>query len=453
MVELVVVSTSDDKAKPGARSVALARATPPPIAFLGLASRASSLINAPIGTAKHNLLELRREVVSSIYPLPLGGSSLVFAIYQPYSLGRARIIGESASRGDLFWVDIGFETATHPSDVASPAEAREFVLFGEQEGWLPAIVPFPKQGEPFGPDLLHLHLEQPDNSRVPLGHLQFLYQPAAPLTEDRIAAIRSDPNAADFIRLAISCTKCSTSIWAYAGLERQNPAEEGHHWYQDLPLCFECKCSNVKADLRYLRKNLHSLVGHRRSSTQDEEVSFVRLYELSALQELQESFRSLLEADPTEPDVQEFLEKNPVFLHPFAPRRLFPKAPILNRFQTDFAILSETGDLVLVELERPGKRILRADGHRSAHLTHAFDQVEDWLRVVDEHRAAALEMIGLERSEVGKVRGVVIMGRNADYKNDHLRKMKSIDFGRTTYFTYDDLLESHAALVRQMRFL
>lgn len=169
-----------------------------------------------------------------------------------------------------------------------------------------------------------------------------------------------------------------------------------------------------------------------------------------ALSRVLSDFGALLSEEPEEARVQKFIEDNGVLLHRFSPRTIVKKAPILNLHQTDFAIMSETSELLLVEIERPSSRLLRKDGGRSADMTHAFDQVNDWLDVVRNHRETCIQSMRLCPQDVSAVRGVVIMGRDAQCTRTDLRKLKATDFGEVALLTYDDLLGSLRALIRSL---
>jgi hypothetical protein len=195
-----------------------------------------------------------------------------------------------------------------------------------------------------------------------------------------------------------------------------------------------------------LRESAHALLGYVVPG--EEEISFARLYERGALEAIGNQFGSLLDRDPEERQVQQFIEGNPILLQQFSPERIYRQVPILTKHKTDFAILSNKGELVLIEIEKPGKRLLKKDGGITAGLQHAFDQVRDWLHKIEEHRAATLACINLKPEEVVSVRGVVIAGRDRDYKVDHLRKLKWTDFGPVTFYTYDDLLRALVTLIR-----
>jgi len=57
--------------------------------------------------------------------------------------------------------------------------------------------------------------------------------------------------------------------------------------------------------------------------------------------------------------------------------------------------------------------------------------------------------MGLLPSDVTKVRGVVIAGRNKDYEAESLRKLKKRTFDqRIEILTYDDLVAGYAGIIR-----
>jgi antiviral defense system Shedu protein SduA len=204
----------------------------------------------------------------------------------------------------------------------------------------------------------------------------------------------------------------------------------------------------MSVDLTIIRSNLHGYLGREDSNVH--EVSFIPAYEREALQNIRKNFRDLLDNGAPEEVIQKFIEENPVLLHPFSPKDLWFKAPVLTFCKTDFAILSHASELLLIELEKPQTRILKKDGGVHSELQHAFDQVRDWLHLADEHRQAFVECIGAEPKQVGAVKGTVIAGRDAGCNPNHLRKLKGADLGRTKFMTYDDLFASFEALLRAL---
>ena len=80
------------------------------------------------------------------------------------------------------------------------------------------------------------------------------------------------------------------------------------------------------------------------------------------------------------------------------------------------------------------------NGDPSAELNHAIAQVQDWLFEYSRHQAAILDAFSLTSSEVAKVRGIVIAGRNGASNQKDLHRLKWQDRGPIELLTYDDLL-------------
>ncbi len=175
------------------------------------------------------------------------------------------------------------------------------------------------------------------------------------------------------------------------------------------------------------------------------------MYEKSNLDTIALEFSELLERDPEEEEVQKYIEEHPVLLAQFSPLRIRYKSPILSRFKTDITVLSETGGLVLIELEKPSKRLLTKGGDETQHLQHALRQVRDWLHEVQEHRLATLDCLEMKSPEVRSVSALVIVGRDKDHDPERLRRLKSVDHGRyVQVLTYDDLLSGFVAVARSI---
>ena len=162
---------------------------------------------------------------------------------------------------------------------------------------------------------------------------------------------------------------------------------------------------------------------------------------------MRNAFDLILDRNSEEEAVQKFIERNPLILHPFSSLRIFYKSPILTKYKTDIVILNAKKELLLIELERPGLKLMKKDSGVSASLQHAFDQVRNWLHEADDHRAAVLKCIDEDLDDVTVIRGVVIAGRDNGYEPEHLRKLKRTDFGRISFMTYDDLLRNLSSLI------
>ena len=132
----------------------------------------------------------------------------------------------------------------------------------------------------------------------------------------------------------------------------------------------------------------------------------------STFKHLFDTFEHLLDSDPKEETIQKFIEQNPIILREYPAVRIIFKPPILTKHRADFGILTPQKELIPVEIEHTRTRLLRKNGGEASELSHAIDQVEDWLRTADDHRAAFLSELFIEPDQVSMVRGVVIAGRD-----------------------------------------
>lgn len=429
----------------------------PLIAFLGFVERSAQVQDGDRRLWKYNVLGLKRHFLSIIYPFTLSDGGLAVAVYDPRPSDSFKLVWRSDSGSEIGTIDItladktievGPETTLTPETAPVLRKGGPLVMI-PPGGWTFAVLPTAGMNLTFNaPGSYHLYLRT-DTGETPVGTLNLGLIRVEPLTEARVAAIRSDPSAIKAVRLHLRCNRCNDAIQPYAGLERNAKQEgEGWVWYQTLPDSFTCSCGKLSVDLTIIRTNLHGLLGHRPTTAR--QLSFVPAYEREALRTIRTNLRALLDQGAREEVLQTFIEENPVLLHQFSPQELWFKAPVLTSFKTDIAVLSHGAELLLIELEKPQTHLLKQDGGVHSELQHAFDQVRDWLHLADEHRQAFVACIGAEAKQVGAVRGVVIAGRDADYDPDHLRKLKGTDFGRIRFMSYDDLFAAFDALLRAL---
>jgi len=200
-----------------------------------------------------------------------------------------------------------------------------------------------------------------------------------------------------------------------------------------------------------MRDNLHALLGVEGFS--DEKVSFDRLYEIDSVMTIIGQFERLLNRNPSEEVLFDFIKDNPLFLHIFSPKRVFYKAPILSKYKTDITILNQNGELLFIELEKADTPLLTKNGEINAKFQHAISQIHDWLYDFENHKAAVLDCLGVDMKEVSKARGVAILGRDSNHKSEHLRKLKWKTFDKVSFLTYDDLLRNLVSLRPLLRVL
>lgn len=425
------------------------KAQVPPIAFLGAAESVLRLPNVGPNFVAYNVRQLRSDIVAPFYPLPVKGLQLLFGLYGPAKLDRWTLRFVNEETGLALTMSAGLQVFKASERPPIPGAVNVAPKPDNNPWWLLGLA---------FPDELAL-IEKPtrfaiysiqDGAELWTGGLRFWAYDPEPLTPERVAALRTDPDATRSARIDLSCKVCSTRLGVYTALDRNSSPSDDLTWYQDLPDEFRCRCGKTVIDLKYLRRGFHAVLGER-FTPDSENISVTRLYEVSNLEVVLDAFRHLLSVSGEEPRLQEFMVANPILLHMFSPRKLIPKAPILSRYYTDFAVITASGELVLIELEAATKRLLKKDGHQSADLTHAVGQVNDWLHEFRTHRLACLSNIGLKEEEVSRVRGLVIIGREGSAEPDHLRRFKAGMSGEVTVLTYDDLVAGLVTLIKEMR--
>lgn len=416
--------------------------------FLGLAERAAYVRESNTNLFKWNVLGLKSIILSNIFPMRLSGWTIGL-VFSPGTIDREHRLSIADEAGkDLGYINIsGGVAASNDLDAVLDNEGPGLLV--PQLGWSTIFLPLGDTGIVIErPGVVHLrHVTESGSSEI--GELRFVVVPPPPLTEERIAAIKSNPSAVKAVRMEFGCQFCASKCRIYAAIERSEKSErEGWIWYREAPEVFNCSCGKTTFSLEIVRSNLHGFLGHLRGDSTD--VSFVPMYERSSLETLRTNFAELLHSNPKEERLQQFLETNPILLHQFPSFRLLSKPPILTSYFADFAMVTPNKELLLIELEKTSTKLMKKDGGLAADLGHAFDQVRSWLHLVDEHRLSVLDSLKIDREEVSTVKGVVIAGRDIGYDAHNLRRLKGEDRGRISFFTYDDLLFALDVLIRRM---
>lgn len=417
----------------------------PGIIFLGLCERASYVREGSTDILKWNILGLKHILLSYLYPFDMKGVTFGIAI-DPNTFQNGTLLNITDQDGSQIGT-IKFDfLSVQPTIEEKAFKNNGAMLFRPEAGWLTLFFPLPTSDIIINnPGIFHLNVLSNDQNIV-IGqfHLGLITPP--PITQERIAAIKSDPGAAKSVLLKLGCKKCPDEYMVYASLEPNKKLEqEGFHSYQSIPDDFICGCKATKIDLKIIRQNLHALLGkHLQGSSQ---ASFTPLYEKSSLDDIRSNFVELLNSRPREELLQRFIQENPIILHQYPAEEIFFKPPILTSFKADFGIVTPQKELILIELEKTTTKLIKKDGGLHSALNHAFDQVRDWLHVADEHRLTVLDTLNVDRSRVSTIRGVVIAGRDLGHDAQHLRRLKGTDWGKIFLLTYDDLLFSLDSLI------
>lgn len=393
----------------------------------------------PVGI---NMLGLTDQIVSCIYPLSLDGLGLALAIFNPGQEEKITLLFRNQNTLDEFEITIQMT-------VASESTVDSMTL---RLGWIKAFGRAPKNSVIKTPGLFGAFLKDQSGTEEFLGYLSFHHFNPPPLNSATIEALKADPMARKYVRFRLACNTCGEQFKCYSGVERSPNSEgEGWIWQSDLPDMFICQCKATSQSLIYLKNGLHWMLGRSQSSPSGL-MTVVTLYERSALEQYCLEFRKLLDSNPEKEQIlQEFLDEHKIFLHRFAAVQILTKPPILSKFNADFAILNNRKELLLIEIERSTIKLLKSYKNSfgiTADLQHAIDQVRSWKQMFDDYRDAALAMLGIEKIEVAKIKGIVIAGRTPEDKaaERYLRAL-SLDI---ELFTYDDLIADVGESVRHI---
>ena len=104
-----------------------------------------------------------------------------------------------------------------------------------------------------------------------------------------------------------------------------------------------------------------------------------------------------------------------------------------------------------MEIEAPHRELFRQDGHPRHEITHAIDQINDWLAHLADHRTdieSKYEMRGISASP----RGLVVIGRSSRLTDDNRRKIATIQERqpRLRIMTYDDVIANARAVFEKI---
>ena len=196
----------------------------PPVAFLGYVER---FIQVPDGfpqLRKYNILGLKHIIVPLMRPLMLLEGGFAFALYAPQPGQNVEIrwrdpVGREIGTGTISTSYLEIESGSVPtaSDFAKPAPGHSSLVPAPQSAWTFAVLPA---------DTLRLLLTIPGNygvflvhgdSETQIGSLNIGTMVAAPMTPDRLAAIKSNPLGCKVVRSQLECSNAETAFghtWA-----------------------------------------------------------------------------------------------------------------------------------------------------------------------------------------------------------------------------------------------
>lgn len=148
-------------------------------------------------------------------------------------------------------------------------------------------------------------------------------------------------------------------------------------------------------------------------------------------------FERLLQG-PEEP-VHQFLRQHPELVSPTCDG-CWSKLAFGARV-SDFVFREPYNDYELVELEAPIRPLFRKDGQQREELTHAINQIADWLKYIEDNKKIVEEDLGLTGISTSP-RTLVVIGRSDSLTEENRRKLTTLQnqISKLRILTYDDLL-------------
>ena len=151
---------------------------------------------------------------------------------------------------------------------------------------------------------------------------------------------------------------------------------------------------------------------------------------------------------PEEP-VHQFLKQHPELLCPTSDHH-WSKLPFGERV-SDFVFREPYNDYQLVEIEAPIRELFRKDGQQREELTHAINQIADWVQYVTNNKQKVEEELGLVGISTNP-RSLVVIGRSASLSEENRRKLVTLQaqHSKLRILTYDDLIASARANLERL---
>lgn len=298
-----------------------------------------------------------------------------------------------------------------------------------------------------------------DGNNVKLGSFTCSFVKPPPLSAEERAALLSRPGSLRAIIFGLSCKLCSDSVRFFDSLEPTTSVPKSHH--DAIPLSkaealWICRCKKTIAPLCYLKDGVSEIYrrGYNESELQRLNVSAIHFQNGAIDAIISEYQECLSRSKDDEQTVQQFLEANPVLWNFLAPTKIWHKPPILTKYFADFAILSASNILHLIEIEKPSTKLVRKDGNLHSELNLALDQLRNWRIEVQNHRLAFLDQLNLQANAVHDIRFVLVAGMTSNTAWQGLEKVRRDRTAADSLFCFDELasfLHSTQAAIRNLQ--
>jgi len=163
-----------------------------------------------------------------------------------------------------------------------------------------------------------------------------------------------------------------------------------------------------------------------------------------------------------EEPVHQFLKQHPELLCP-TNDRYWSKLPFGDKVEfrkqrnkkqrkvSDFVFREPYNDYQLVEIEAPIRKLFRKNGQQREELTHAINQIMDWIQYIANNKQRVEEELGLIGISTNP-RSLVVIGRSASLTEENRRKLATLQAqqNKLRILTYDDVIAAARANLERL---
>lgn len=435
-------------------------AVPKPPIFLGVSAKA-----AQEGSG-WNLLGVTRSLFLPFFPQPLEGLHCIVGLPRSaFSSPGGCLITllftdtKNPANSARARLNATFEPLSgSPQSISDPSGSSvQTISSGNEHGY--EMVPIPAPPLVVGqPTTVSVDVEWCEN-KYHVGEFSCRFSQPEPLSEPERRALASRPGAARRIVVEITCTHCGDTLRFYTLLDpndHSRPQTDPPAMYvHDAPSEWSCKCTNFVANLEFAKLGMHDLFRRANElSSIKKKMTFKPLYEKAQLANIFLDFQHLIHSTPAEEEVQTFIEDHPVIWAFLSPVQILHKPAVLTKKRADFGIITPQKVLYLVEIEKPQTKLGTNTGGLSAEVQKGIDQIRDWRVVVEDHRIAFLNELGLKHEQVHDIRFLLIAGLTHTTSETTMIKVKrNPPAPNTQFLCFDDLASTLYTLSGQLEML
>jgi hypothetical protein len=211
------------------------------------------------------------------------------------------------------------------------------------------------------------------------------------------------------------------------------------------------KWDNKRAD--YLLPTIKELKEALQVALKQEEVFAVsRKSDWEIYEKKLAEYKALVDKCADEPAFQGFFEANANFLESKF-KTAYTKYKLADELTPDFLLELYDSSYLFVEIEKPGVPLFNRKGNPSAELTHAQQQIRNYVKWVADNKAF-LKDRECKNLTGDNFKGLLVVGRSADLSGDELGKLENIKAEvRAKYEikTFDQVFSENETLLKNIK--